>query len=335
VFDGYAAQRAVDATPGESSPAAQDLDAAALYFLGDAGRGGYGGYLVSEVDPNSWLLGSTEKLLVGYPVTGVPPEDWGKMHRVAPANYTFERVQGEVYRTTGLKSYAGNSGGPLCVKHSDGRYYPAAIYLGGSGQTIVRAIDTGVVDLINRADVSANTGDNNVGGGVGWVPPSSGGSLFAPGYLRVLLNPPEAIVAGAAWRLLGSGQTNYVNDNTARFGLLPATYTVEFRAATGYATPTNRPVTIVVEQTAELEVVYEVPTPTKSVLTNLVLSPATGFTLNLQGSSGVAYVIEGSTNLTRWDPLATNLGLTNGVWQFRDASATGRPYLFYRGRARN
>lgn len=335
VFSSYAAQREADGTPGVSSPASQNLDAAALYFLEEAGRGGFGGYVVSTDEPNSWLLGSSQKLLVGYPMEVVPEADRGRMHRVAPANYRFEQVEGQVYQTYGLKSFGGNSGGPLCVLHSNGRYYPAAIYLGGSGQTIVRAIDAGVVDLINRADVSANTGDNNVGGGVGWVPPSSGGSLFAPGYLRVLLSPPEAIAAGAGWRLLGSGQTNYVNDNTARFGLLPATYTVEFRAATGYGIPTNRPVTIVVEQTAELEVVYELSTPAESVLTNLTLSPANGFTLSLQGSSGVAYVIEGSTNLTRWDALATNLGLTNGVWQFRDPSATGRPYLFYRGRTRN
>ena len=37
-----AAQRAVENTPGESTPESQQLDAAAVYFLEDAGRGGGG-----------------------------------------------------------------------------------------------------------------------------------------------------------------------------------------------------------------------------------------------------------------------------------------------------
>ena len=60
----------------------------------------------------------------------------------------------------------GMSGGPLCVQYTNDTYYPAAVYLGGSAQTVVRAIDGAVADLVNRADVSANTGDNNTGGGV-------------------------------------------------------------------------------------------------------------------------------------------------------------------------
>jgi hypothetical protein len=43
VFDGYATQRTTEATPGVSTPQSQNLDTAALYFLEDAGRGGYGG----------------------------------------------------------------------------------------------------------------------------------------------------------------------------------------------------------------------------------------------------------------------------------------------------
>ena len=189
VFEGYAAQRARDASPGVSSPASQNLDAAALYFLEDAGRGGYGGYLVSETEPNTWLLGSVQKLLVGYPVEGVPETDRGRMHRVAPMNYSFEPIGNQVYRTTGLKSYAGNSGGPLCVLYPNGRYYPAAIYLGGSGQSVVRAIDPDVVDLINRAEITASTGDNQVGGGAESFGPRDDQTGFAPGRLQVDLGP--------------------------------------------------------------------------------------------------------------------------------------------------
>jgi hypothetical protein len=48
IFEGYAAQRAAEGTPGESSPESQNLDVAALYFLEDAGRGGSSGYLGSD-----------------------------------------------------------------------------------------------------------------------------------------------------------------------------------------------------------------------------------------------------------------------------------------------
>jgi hypothetical protein len=40
VLNGYAAQRIVENTPGVSTPQSQDLDAAAMYFLAEAGRGG-------------------------------------------------------------------------------------------------------------------------------------------------------------------------------------------------------------------------------------------------------------------------------------------------------
>src|SRR5206468_9754044 len=48
IFEGYASQRQLDQSPGISTPDSQNLDAAAMYFLEDAGRGGYGGYLSSD-----------------------------------------------------------------------------------------------------------------------------------------------------------------------------------------------------------------------------------------------------------------------------------------------
>ena len=57
VFSGYAAARTNDNSPGVESPASQDQDVAALYFLGDAGRGGASGYLVSETNGTEWFAG--------------------------------------------------------------------------------------------------------------------------------------------------------------------------------------------------------------------------------------------------------------------------------------
>src|SRR5204863_1621564 len=93
VLGGYAAQRTNDLQPGAgygpgvSSPSSRQLDAAALYFLSPAARGGHGGYLLSDVTPNPLLTGSNLKMLAGYPVDGsafgqtVQP---GRMYATAP-----------------------------------------------------------------------------------------------------------------------------------------------------------------------------------------------------------------------------------------------------------
>src|SRR4029453_9260485 len=139
LFDGYSAQRTSDASPGESSAQSQNLDVAALYFLEDAGRGGFGGYLASDTTDNEWLISSRMKMLVGYPVDGISAANQGRMHATAAANLNFQRVPGEfapgkpfrTFTTTQITSSGGNSGGPLCVQYDDGKYFPAAIYLGG------------------------------------------------------------------------------------------------------------------------------------------------------------------------------------------------------------
>src|SRR5207247_749545 len=116
----------------------------ALYFFEAAGRGGVGGYLTTLEAGTDWLLSNDElKVLIGYPMEGVPEPDRGRMHRVGPGYYQFEReATNQLYRTTQMKSYPGNSGGPLCVQaaESHGRrfFLPAGVYLGGSGDSVVR-----------------------------------------------------------------------------------------------------------------------------------------------------------------------------------------------------
>src|SRR5436853_3283140 len=78
--------------------------------------------------------------------------------------------QQQVYTANWFLSYPGNSGGPLYVQFN-GYYYPAAVYLGTlfSGNTpyasVVRAIDSNVVNLISFAQSDAGSGTNNTGGG--------------------------------------------------------------------------------------------------------------------------------------------------------------------------
>jgi hypothetical protein len=68
-------------------------------------------------------------------------------------------------------------------------------------------------------------------------------------------------------------------------------------------------------------------------ITGVAFSLDGGFTLNLTGTPGYTYVLEGTTNLfspVNWLPVATNTLGTNGVWQFADVSATNFPLQFYR-----
>ena len=81
----------------------------------------------------------------------------------------------------------GNLGGPLFARHSNGTFYPAAIYLGGAGLAVVRAIDSDVVDLFLRAEASGNGGENNTGGGITHTSVAGNISATDPGALRVVI----------------------------------------------------------------------------------------------------------------------------------------------------
>jgi hypothetical protein len=242
VFEGYAAQRAVDNSPGLSGPDSQNLDAAALYFIEDAGRGGYGGYVASDADANEFLLGAADKFLAGYPLNGIAATNQGKLHSTAPANLAFTRLYTTVFGTPDIQSFPGNSGGPLCVQTDVNQWLPAAIYLGGSGQTVVRAINSEVVELIDRAEISANGGGNNTGGGVTLLSSTLNASAFSPGLLTVNLNN-----TGGGWRIANGTDTNFITNATATVALFGGGgYTLEFKPLAAHVAPSNRTVSVAV-----------------------------------------------------------------------------------------
>jgi hypothetical protein len=189
-------------------------------------------------------------MLVGYPVDGVSPANQGRMFATAALNAAFTQVPGtdttgapyRVYTTSDLTSVGGTSGGPLCVQFDDSNYYPAAIYLGGSAQTVVRAIDGNVISLFNRAEVSANNGPNNTGGGIIQIDTPFSGTTFTTASLQVDLLPASAAANGASWKLSPNG--------TARSGsfqllnLSAGTYTITFTPASGFLTPPTAAVTL-------------------------------------------------------------------------------------------
>lgn len=258
IDQGYATKRIQEATPGTSSPASQDLDAAALYFSTDAGRGGFSGYLASNAVQNEWLISHRQKTLVGYPIDGIPAEDQGRIHATPPADVAFQLASGHTYKTSSLSSSGGNSGGPLCVQVDGGNFYPAAIYLGGTGQTVVKAIDGQVIELFRRAKESADGGDDNNTGGIITVNAAVSSAYLASGGLRFNLGPAGAVGGGAGWRV-GSG--TFIAGAAARTNLVPGTYTVSFKPVDGYLTPALQTVTVAAGNVTDFSAAYTLIEP--------------------------------------------------------------------------
>ena len=301
VFEGYAAQRQLDNRPGVSTPLSQNLDAAALYFLEDAGRGGFGGYLSSDTDNNEYLLSANNKFLAGYPLESVAATDRGKLFATAPMNLTFTRLYTSIFATTNAQSFPGNSGGPLYVQADIEKYLPAGLVLGGSGQTLVRAINSEVVDLINRAEISANGGGNIVGGGVIVLSPGITTPPFGTGLLTVKLSPSSARSSRPGWRIAGDQNADFLTNSQLTVALIGGGgYPIEFKAIPGFLAPSNRTIQLAVGGTVTIQADY-VPIPSQLTLNSLA-------GLSIVGGLGASYSVEFATNLTppsRWMPLTT------------------------------
>ncbi len=272
IFDGYAAQRIAEATPGTLGIESQNLNVAALYFFEDAGRGGFSGFLASDQTPNEYLESASMKTLIGYPSSGVTQSSLGRMHASSPSSATFTPLSGQVHVSNGIRGLGGMAGGPLCVRFREGVYYPAAIYLGGGSQSLVRAIDEDIVTMFDRAEISGTGGDNDTGGGITQTSFTAIGSTTDPGAVRVHIQPQAARDAGAGWRL--RPESSYRASASQRNNLTPREYILELRDASGFGTP--EPQTIVVQSGSLTEVTFTYQpvnaAPTVSALANQTIS---------------------------------------------------------------
>lgn len=233
---GYDAQRRMDKSPGQGTAASQKLDFAALFFTKDAGRGGHAGYLASDREEgNEFLLDETaEKRFAGYAVRRLEVAKV-KVH-VTPAFVdAMEMASRETYSTSIAHGLRGMSGGPLFVRYQKegiDAFYPAAIYLGGSEQAVVRAIDSHVVDLFLLAELSGNGGDNNSSAGFS-------SQLLddsrEDGDLKVIIEPAAARNLNAKW-ILGKGTPFRVSGATDSLRR-PAKYIVNFSEIPGFRKP--------------------------------------------------------------------------------------------------
>ncbi|MBI4658526.1 MAG: immunoglobulin domain-containing protein [Verrucomicrobia bacterium] len=297
--------------PGVSSRASQQWDIAAIYFDQPVARDGESGFLLSDAEINEWLLGpegvSGEKFLAGYPLTG---EADGRMFETEARNYGFVPEGGCLYSTADFLSFPGNSGGPLFVlpfPATNRTYFPAAVYLGShDGRSTVRAIDSRVADLINRAASSADLGTNFTGGGVFvFNSPIVGAATFGFQTLSVTLEPAAAVTAGAAWHLKEIPSMEFTNAVQAS-RILPTgvDYSLEFKPVPGYQTPKTTTINLVAGQDQAYRASYGWPPI-------LRFNPAQS--LELLGALDWKYAIEIRHSLELAEPWRTlrTLTLTN------------------------
>ena len=102
----------------------------------------------------------------------------------------------------------------------------------------------------------------------GWVTPplqrmaitegqttSTCGTFIPAGALRVTLDPPQAVAAGAGWRR--SGDQNWLGDGAVTNGLTSGTITLECKPLPDWSTPAPRTITIRTGETTETTISYE------------------------------------------------------------------------------
>ncbi|MBI4658648.1 MAG: VCBS repeat-containing protein [Verrucomicrobia bacterium] len=355
ILEGYAAQRERDSATGvplgASTYLAYDRDAAALYFLEPAGRNGYAGYLSSDANPNEWLLNrDKDKLLVGYPVvpsaTGGDPIT-GRMFFIDPdptVAYTPVSASSRVYVFEGFRSLPGNSGGPLCVLQGRTNFFPAGIYLGVSANnSLVRAIDSDVVKLINQAASAAAASQvgTNQNFGVPIAAQANAALKTRDGaviqefkrFVTVKLGPAKAISAGAAWAIPGP-LNNFTSAPETTVRLTAGTnYPFRFQPAAGFREPTVKSVEVGSESTAAIlvELNYAPETPIVFYLTNLTVNGGVRFFL--VGPDG-NYQIESRAGFepgSLWKILP-GVTVTNGRLPISGLQLTNVPSQFFRAR---
>jgi hypothetical protein len=334
ILSGYAAQRSNDVRhfgikPQVSTPESQHLDVGLLFFLEPAGRGGFGGFMAAD-DPNENLLSTRRKMLAGYPKDGIPEANQGKLHAAAPMNVTFQLLYPakSVYVAAAIKSFPGNSGGPLYVQSLlDGRYYPAGVYIGqtASGESLVRGLDSFVVDYINRVEELSGGGPNHPGGGFDPFIPGVTAQPIGTGLLTFELEPAAARRAGAGWRIKQNPNKTYVTNASLTYALTGGVdYDLEFRAAPGFIAPEKRLIRVGVAEVSTLRLRY-VAWPAELALTR-------SGELSLWGSNRARYRIDFRASLRTVDPWLpwTNVTLSSGPALLSIPVSPNEPQRYYR-----
>ncbi len=195
--------------------------------------------------------------------------------------------------------------------------------------SLVRGIDSNVVNLITRAAALADSGTNSTGGGVITITAGAGGA-GSLAYLQVNLGPAEAISAGAAWRLQGSSEWC---GNSPFTVAIPqgGTNGLEFKPIPGWDLPPTQALTLTLGQLSTASALY---TRTPVLLTGLHVLPNGALAMTIAGKAGGVYAVVASTNLltplANW-PEVLRLTNTTGQTTFTSPPPAVTPQ-YYRAR---
>ena len=153
----------------------------------------------------------------------------------------------------------------------------------------------------------------------------------AIGSFYVFLGSPQALAAGAGWRVTQVTNQNYLS-NSATY-LLPASsaYTLTFRGIPGFLAPTNRSLVIAADQTTSV-LAYYLYTNLSPRAESPVFSTNKTLPLTFLAYAGKRYAIEESTNLSNWKPLITNLVPQDGLLHLTITNSPAKKRAFYRAR---
>ncbi len=154
---------------------------------------------------------------------------------------------------------------------------------------------------------------------------------YPMGGFYVFVSPPEAVAAGAGWRITEDSNQTYFSD-TVTYGLpaVGANYHLAFRTIPGYLAPAERPLTITCNHiTSVLEYYTYTGLSPRAVDLNTTNS---GVFITYLGSAGQRYALEKSTNLLHWVSGSTNIVPQDGWLRFVITNAPDKAGAFYRAR---
>lgn len=129
---------------------------------------------------------------------------------------------------------------------------------------------------------------------------------------------PNSQVANVVVPLVGTITTLTITNATSGSA---GSYYVKIENGVGEITSSN----------ATLLVLGDVVPETLNIVTSTLQMTASGFNIQLSGPAGSNYVIEASTDLKNWTPIATN-SAPSGTVSYIDTQASNYPSRFYRAR---
>jgi len=153
----------------------------------------------------------------------------------------------------------------------------------------------------------------------------NGDYVLLAGSIQVSILPPSVVFSGAKWRL-GNGTLESSGVTMAQVPV--GSYTVSFDTVLGWTTPSNVIVTITNDLTTSITVAFTRQGPPQ--LGVAVAGGQGALPLLLYGIIGSNYVVQASSDLVAWGPIATNTIPGVGFVQILDQASPANSRRFYR-----